>query len=216
MISILLATYNGEKYIRNSVESIINQTYKDWELLIGFNGTIDGSKDIVRGFSDSRIRIFDYGMDAGKAKTLNKMSKEALGDWIAVQDDDDIWLPKKLERQMEKSSEYDVIGTQILYIDENDNNIGNPNLAETDEEIKEKSLRGDNQIANTSAIFKRECMESVGGWSETLDGIEDFDFWLKIMRKNYKFTNLKRSEVLHRLHSKSNFNTKQFDTSKIL
>ena len=216
MISILLATYNGEKYIRKSIESIINQSYKDWELLIGFNGTIDGSKEIAKSFSDPRIRIFDYGMDAGKAKTLNKMKKEALGDWIAVQDDDDIWLPKKLEKQMEKSLDYDVIGTQILYIDENDNNIGNPTLSESDKDIKEKSFRGDNQIANSSAIFRKECMEAVGGWSETLDGIEDFDFWLNIMRKDYKFINLKRAEVLHRLHSKSNFNTKQFDISKIL
>jgi len=216
MISILLATYNGERYIEKSIESIINQTYKDWELLIGFNGTIDGSKEIVKKFQDSRIRVFDYGMDAGKAKTLNKMVKEAKGDWLAIQDDDDIWLPKKLEKQMEKSSDYDVIGTQILYIDEDDNSTGNPILSENDTDIKAKSLNGDNQVANTSAIFKRECLEAVGGWSETLDGIEDFDFWLKIMRKDYRFINLKRAEVLHRLHQKSNFNTKQFDLSQIL
>jgi glycosyltransferase involved in cell wall biosynthesis len=216
MISILLATYNGERYIEKSIESIINQTYKDWELLIGFNGTIDGSKEIVKKFQDSRIRVFDYGMDAGKAKTLNKMVKEAKGDWLAIQDDDDIWLPKKLEKQMEKSSDYDVIGTQILYIDEDDNSTGNPILSENDTDIKAKSLNGDNQVANTSAIFKRKCLEAVGGWSETLDGIEDFDFWLKIMRKDYRFINLKRAEVLHRLHQKSNFNTKQFDLSQIL
>jgi GT2 family glycosyltransferase len=216
MISILLAVYNGEKYIEKSIESIISQTYKDWELLIGFNGTIDNSKDIVNKFSDPRIKVFDYGMDAGKAKTLNKMIKQASGDWIAIQDDDDIWLPKKLERQVKHMDDFDVIGTQIMYINENDDSGGGPTLAKDNDSIKEKSLNGDNQVANTSAIFKKECAEQVGGWSESLDGIEDFDFWLKIMRKGYNFINIPNVEVLHRLHSKSNFNTKQFDLSKIL
>ena len=216
MISILLAVYNGEKYIAKSIESIINQTYKDWELLVGFNGTIDNSKDIVKQFSDSRIKVFDYGMDAGKSKTLNKMIKESSGDWIAIQDDDDIWLPKKLERQVKNMDNFDVIGTQIMYIDENDDSNGGPTLAKDDSSIKMKSLNGDNQMANTSVIFRKECLNDVGGWSETLDGIEDFDFWLKIMRKGYSFINISSTEVLHRLHSKSNFNTKSYDISKIL
>lgn len=216
MISILLAVYNGEKYVKKSIDSIINQTFTDWELLIGFNGTKDNSKQIVAEYNDSRIRIFDYGDDAGKAKTLNKMIKEAKYDWIAIQDDDDIWMPKKLERQVKLMNDFDVIGSQIMYIDENDNPNGGPQLARDDAQIKSKSLNGDNQIANTSAIFKKVCAEDVGCWSENLDGIEDFDFWLKIMRKGYKFTNSHSVEVFHRLHSKSNFNTKKFDLSQIL
>lgn len=216
MISILLATYNGERYVEKSIESIINQTYKDWELLIGFNGTIDQSKEIVKKFQDPRIRVFDYGMDAGKAKTLNKMIKEAKGDWFAIQDDDDVWLPKKLERQMSNSKDFDVIGTQIMYIDEEDNPTGKPMLSQDDLSIKQKSLSGDNQIANTSAIFKKDCLDAVEGWSEIIDGIEDFDFWLRIMRKGFKFTNLSSVEVFHRVHNKSNFNTKKFDLNKIL
>ena len=216
MISILLAVYNGEKYIKKSIESIINQTFTDWELLIGFNGTKDNSKQIVSEYNDSRIRVFDYGMDVGKAKTLNKMIKEVKYDWIAIQDDDDIWMPKKLERQVKLINGFDVIGSQIMYIDENDNPNGGPQLAKKDEQIKAKSLNGDNQIANTSTLFKKVCAEDVGGWSETIDGIEDFDFWLKIMRKGYKFTNSHSIEVFHRLHSKSNFNTNKYDLSQIL
>ncbi len=216
MISILLAVYNGEKYIKKSIDSILDQTFEDWELLIGFNGTVDGSKEIVKQYNDPRIRIFDYGDDKGKAKTLNKMIKEAKYDWVAIQDDDDIWMPKKLERQFSVMNDFDVIGTQIMYVNENDDPGGGPQLAKHDEQIKSKSLSGDNQVANTSAIFKKICAEDVGGWSETLDGIEDFDFWLKIMRKGYKFVNLHSIEVFHRLHSNSNFNTKKYDLNKIL
>lgn len=216
MISILLATYNGEKYIKKSIDSIVDQTYTDWELLIGFNGTTDGSKEIVNQYSDSRIKVFDYGDDKGKAKTLNKLIKEASGDWMAMQDDDDIWLPKKLERQFNGSDGFDVVGTQIMYIDENDNSKGKPSLSLSDSDIKEKSFNGDNQVANSSAIFKTKCAIEVGGWSESLDGIEDFDFWLNIIRKGYVFKNISSIEVFHRLHSKSNFNTKKFDLTKIL
>ena len=126
MISILLATYNGEKYIKKSIDSIINQTYTDWELLIGFNGTTDNSKEVVAQYNDSRIKIFDYGDDKGKSKTLNKLMKEASGEWMAIQDDDDIWLPKKLERQFSNSEGFDVIGTQIMYIDKNDDTTVKP------------------------------------------------------------------------------------------
>jgi len=216
MISILLATYNGEKYIKKSIDSIINQTYTDWELLIGFNGTTDGSKEIVFQYNDSRIKVFDYGDDKGKSKTLNKLMKEASGDWMAIQDDDDIWLPKKLERQFANSEGFDVIGTQIMYINENDDTTGKPNLSIDDSSIKEKSFRGDNQIANSSAIFKSKCAIELGGWDESLAGIEDFDFWLKIMRKGYIFKNISSVEVFHRLHSESNFNTKKFNLNKIL
>lgn len=216
MISILLATYNGEKYIKKSIDSVLNQTHSDWELLVGFNGTTDSSREIVAQYNDSRIKVFDYGKDAGKAKTLNKMIKEAKYDWLAIQDDDDIWLPKKLDRQVKYINDYDVIGTQIMYVNESDDPNGGPTLAREDADIKTKSLIGDNQIANTSAIFRKKCAEEVGGWSETIDGIEDFDFWLKIMRLEFKFLNLNSVEVMHRVHSKSNFNTKKFDLNKIL
>jgi len=216
MISILLAVYNGEKYIKRSIDSVLGQTFQDWELLIGFNGTIDGSKEIVKQYNDPRIRVFDYGDDKGKAKTLNKLIKESKGEWLAIQDDDDMWMPKKLDRQFKHADEYDVIGTQIIYVDENDNTTGNPVLAKDNDTIKIKSLSGDNQVANTSAIFKKKCAEEINGWAENLDGIEDFDFWLKIMRNGHKFINLSSPEVMHRLHNNSSFNTKKFDLTKIL
>lgn len=215
-LSILLAVYNGEKYLKKSIESVLNQTYSNIELLVGFNGTVDKSKDIVSQFNDPRIKIFDYGMDSGKSKTINKLLKESTGDWIAIQDDDDIWLPKKVEEQMKLISEYQIIGTQILYINENDEIIGSPKLSHSHDEILSKSLNGDNQIANTSAIFSKNKAIEVNGWDESLDGIEDFDFWLKMMKTaGCMAINLKDYHVWHRLHNRSNFNTKTFDLQSI-
>lgn len=218
MVSVLLAVYNGEKYLRRSIESVLNQTYEDFELLIGFNGTIDKSKEIVEEFDDNRIRVFDYGMDSGKSKTLNKLLKEAKGEWLAMQDDDDIWFPKKLELQMKvaKELDYDVIGSKIFYCDELDKITGQPKISTEHSEIVLKSMKGDNQIANSSAIFRTNITKEINGWDETLAGIEDFDFWLKLMSKGHKFVNLKKQLVLHRIHKGSNFNTNTYNVKELI
>ena len=97
MFSILLAIYNGQNFVEASIESVLSQSFIDLELLIGFNGTTDSSKEIVSKYQDSRIKIFDYGEDKGKAKTLNKLIIESKYDWIAIQDDDDVWTKEKLK-----------------------------------------------------------------------------------------------------------------------
>lgn len=218
MISILLACYNGEKYIEESIKSILNQSFEDFELLIGFNGTTDNSRTIAKSYKDSRIRIFDYGNDKGKAKTLNKLLNESSHDFICLQDHDDIWICDKLEKQIQYLECYDVIGTYIEYINDFNKIIGKPipDLRIFDDEIKEISFTGDNQIANTTAIFKKSDALQIKGWQEDLDGIEDFDFWLKLMKNNKKFMNIPKCLVFHRLHENSNFNIKTHDISKIL
>jgi len=218
MVSVLLAVYNGEKYLRRSIESVLNQTYEDFELLIGFNGTIDGSKEIVEDFNDDRIRVFDYGMDSGKSKTLNKLLKEANGEWLAMQDDDDIWVSKKLELQMNLATtgEYDVIGSRIFYCNELEKITGQPKLFTEHDKIVSLSMKGNNQIANSSAIFRTSITKEINGWDESLSGIEDFDFWLKLMKKGCRFVNLKKQLVLHRVHKDSNFNTKTHDIKSVI
>ena len=223
MVSILLATYNGEKYIKESIDSILNQTFTEWELIIGFNGTTDNSKKIVSEYNDSRIKIFDYGNDKGKAKTLNKLILEAKYDWIAIQDDDDIWVENKLEKQIKFIDKYDVIGTMISYIDENLNFKGQPNLSLNHEDITRRSLSGDNQIANSSVIIRKSNILELNGWAENLDTLsedgyqplEDYELWLRLIKSSKKFINLPEKLVLHRLHSNSNFNTKKHDLNKI-
>lgn len=217
MISILLPIYNGERFISQSIDSILNQTFKDFELLIGFNGTTDNSIDIVLSYKDSRIKIFNYTSEKGKSKTLNKLLSESKYQWIALQDDDDVWVQNKIERQLHFTNNFNVIGTLIKYIDENNKVIGTPDLSTDSSKITQLSLFGINQIANSSALIKKSCVFEVGGWSEDLDKLaengiqpcEDFDLWLKMIKKNKKFTNVAEYLVYHRIHAGSNFNTKK-------
>jgi glycosyltransferase involved in cell wall biosynthesis len=208
MISILLPIYNGEKFLKSSIESILNQTFKDFELLIGFNGTKDNSKEIVKSYNDNRIRVFDYGDDKGKPKTLNKLLKESKYEWIALQDDDDLWVENKLEEQIKLLNEYDVIGTQMQYCDEENNYIPDtPILRLSDNEIKYLTIHGNNQIANSSTLIRKSSITKVGGWDDKLDGLEDFDLWLRLIINGYKFVNINQRMMIHRRHKTSNFNT---------
>jgi glycosyltransferase involved in cell wall biosynthesis len=214
-ISILLASYNGEKYIKQSIDSIINQTFKKWELLIGFNGTTDKTKDIVDQYKDERIKIFDYEDDKGKAKTLNKLIQEAQFDYCSIQDDDDLWWPPKLHEQSKLLEEYQVIGTYIYYINSKNQIVGAPYLCRNHQAIKNRCQRGINQIANSSAVFSKSKVLSVGGWNEDLDDLadkgvqpkEDFDLWLRLLKNGSKFCNIPEYLTLHRIHKKSNFNS---------
>ena len=192
-VSILLPIYNDEQYIAQSIDSIIKQTYNNWELLIGFNGTTDSSREIVKNFLyDKRIIIYDFENDKGKAKTLNKLLNYISGNWIALQDGDDVWLPKKLEIQSQYFETYDVIGTKCQYIDKDGNFIGLPDIQTDHQHIVEKSLKGVNQVINTSTVFKKEKALEVNGWDETIDGIEDYDFWLKLMINKNNFININK------------------------
>jgi glycosyltransferase involved in cell wall biosynthesis len=216
MISILLATYNGDKHIRSSIDSVLSQDYIDFEILIGLNGSGEKTKNIIREYNDSRIRIFDFGEDKGKGKTLNKLLKESHHEYLCIQDDDDVWMTSKLSKQIVYIEEFDVIGSRIQYIDEYGNFQGVPRIFTSNQEIVNLSMSGNNQIANTSALFNKSKVVEVGGWREDIDGIEDYDLWLRMMRKGCVFFNHPEILVSHRIHQNSNFNTKRFDISSIL
>lgn len=211
-ISILLATHNGSKYIDQSIESVLSQTYQDWELLIGLNDTSDNTLEKLKLYTDDRIKIFEYA-ERGKPNALNCLLKESVGEYIAIIDDDDIWLPEKLEFQINSlNDDYaDVIGTQMFYCDENGNILdGSPSLARSGDNIRMMTLMGDNQIANLSALVNRNSLVAVGGW-RNLIALEDFDLWVRMCKANYSFKNLNEKLVIHRRHNNSKFNTMRGD-----
>ena len=225
MISILLATHNGHEFIEKSINSILTQTESRFELLIGLNGgKNDITKSILSKYVDNRIIVFDYGDLKGKSKTLNKLIGEAKYDWVAIQDDDDIWLPNKLETQIKYTDEYDVIGSFISYIDKDDKHLRNLILNQKHSDILSNSFKGHNQMANSSVILKKIDVVDIGGWDESLDSLddegyqplEDYDLWLRLLKKDKQFINHPEILVQHRLHTNSKFNNKKLNINKIL
>ena len=100
LVSIVMPSYNSEKYINASIESVLNQTYLNWELLIVDDCSNDKTVEIIKSFKDKRIKFFENEKNSGAAVSRNKALREAKGKWIAFLDSDDLWMPSKLEEQL--------------------------------------------------------------------------------------------------------------------
>lgn len=101
LVSIVMPSYNSGKYIKDSIESVLNQTYPFWELLIVDDCSTDKTVDIIKSFKDKRIKLFQNEVNSGAALSRNWALREAKGRWIAFLDSDDLWLPTKLEEQLQ-------------------------------------------------------------------------------------------------------------------
>lgn len=215
MVTILLPVHNDERYLKFTLDSILSQEFKDYKCLIGFNGTSDRSKEIADSLigKDKRFTVKDFGDLKGKSLTLNKLLNFAETENLCLIDGDDTWHPLKLKSQMEISNKYDIIGTLAYYIDENNNKFLNLNLSENHEDISRGFLRGHNQIINSSSFFKTSDAKKVLGWDGDVEGLEDFDFWIKLYKEGKIFFNIQNYLVCHRIHKNSNFNAKQLPYS---
>lgn len=100
LVSIIMPSWNTGNYIAESIQSVIDQTYKKWELLIVDDCSTDNTDEIVKTFKDGRIRYLKNEKNMGAALTRNRALREAQGEWIAFLDSDDIWMPEKLEKQI--------------------------------------------------------------------------------------------------------------------
>lgn len=202
MISILMPIYNGIEFISESVPTIIYQTHKDWELIIGINGHKENSevyKEAKRWEKiDNRIKVIDFFQIKGKSEALNEMIKFCKNDWVSLLDVDDKWLPKKLESQIQYMEHYDVIGTQCKY-------FGNLNISPEIPlgDIRNHNFLTTNPIINSSCLLKKELCY----WDGILN-LEDYDLWLKLWKQGKKFYNVPDIQILHRIHNDSAFNAK--------
>ena len=220
LITILLPVHNDERYLSHCLGSLKDQSHSEFKCLVGFNGTTDGSKDIFKDLvgKDSRFSDLDYGTESGKSITLNKMLKEVQTEITCLIDGDDMWHPDKLRRQVKILGEADVIGTLTTYMDE-DNKPGHRiSLYENHEAISHLLLEGHNQIINSSCFVKTDCFREVVGWDPAVEGLEDYDVWVKMAYKGKTFYNIQMSLTYHRIHASSNFNAKRlpFTTMDIL
>jgi glycosyltransferase involved in cell wall biosynthesis len=202
IISIIMPIYNGIEFIGDSVSSIIEQTYTDWELIIGINGHPINSDvyKIAKHFEtvDTRIRVYDFYEIHGKANTSNKMIQYCSGDYIAMMDVDDMWHKKKLELQIPFLYDYDVIGARCIYIGDREGTV--PDVPTGD--ITDLDFNSVNPIINSSSLIRKElCI-----WNE--NGIEDYDLWLRLRNQSKRFYNCSQISVKHRIHSTSAFNSK--------
>lgn len=126
MISIVMATYNGEKYLREQVDSILAQTYQNFELIVCDDCSTDSTVRILQENEkqDGRIKVFVNEKNLGFKKNFEKAISLCKGEYIALSDQDDIWLPEHLQVLIENIGDKDLIGADSLLVDENNNEMG--------------------------------------------------------------------------------------------
>jgi hypothetical protein len=200
-VSILMPIYNGIEFINESVNSIINQSFKNWELIIGINGHPENSDvfKIANQFKNDKIMVLDLFTIKGKSEALNMMIKYCNNEYVALLDVDDIWLSSKLEEQVKYMYNYDVIGTMCKYFGDRD---GVPKIPVND--ISNFNFKSVNPIINSSSLIRKEYCY----WDGKYNGVEDYDLWLRLRKVNKKFYNVDKILVLHRIHNDSAFNAK--------
>lgn len=202
MISILMPIYNGIEFIDESISSILNQTYDQWELIIGINGH-EKDSDVYKiaqryetQMTEGKIKVFDLYTIKGKSNALNDMLKYCHFHYIAILDVDDIWLPNKLEIQSIFLNDFDVVGSNCVYFGDLNDII--PEIPIGD--ISQFDFKSVNPIINSSSITRKELCY----WNE--NGIEDYDLWLRLNKMGKTFYNCKEILVKHRIHRSSAFN----------
>ena len=166
-ISIVMSVYNGEKYLREAVNSILNQTFKDFEFIIINDGSTDGTREILESYNDPRIILIHKG-NMGLTQSLNKGIALAKGKYIARQDADDISLPERLEKQiefLERNEKVALLGTAIEIIDEIGNYLQTIKPPTDDSSIR-KGIKQNNYFCHGSVIFKRQGFFELGGYRE--------------------------------------------------
>lgn len=200
-VTVLMPVYNGEKYLREAIESILNQHFTDFEFLIINDGSTDSSADIISSYSDSRIRIINNEQNIGLVNTLNKGLKESKGEYIARMDCDDVSVRKRLSVQvkfMEKNKNVGVSGSNYYVLRGNKKAIA-------DLPISEKEIRCfmlfNCPIAHPTAIMRADAIRKNDlNYSSEFKHSEDYDLWSHIADK-YGIINLSEPLLNYRMHN---------------
>lgn len=188
LISVIVPTFNRKDLLKRTINSILDQTYKVFELIIVDDGSTDNTEDYVRSINDKRIRYFKTENWGGPARPRNIGIDKASGDYIAFCDDDDIWFSDKLKivaEHIEKFPEVILFCHNVaIYDNGKKKGVSNHHPYGLFPDLYKSLLFDHNRISTSSTVVKREKAISIGGFSERIDYItvEDYDFWLRLSR----------------------------------
>jgi len=203
-LTVIMSVYNGECYLRQSIESVLNQTYRDFEFLIIDDGSSDSSQDIIKSYDDVRIRLIINQENKGLIGSLNKGLSEARGEYIARQDADDVCHVERFSRQLqllESDKSLLLVGSQLDLIDERGMPKGNWKYPQ-DGQLALWFLLYNSAVAHSSSMYRKDTVISVGGYSADAIYAEDYDLWSKLSRLG-KIKNLPDVLQYYRIHDEA-------------
>ncbi len=194
-----MTMFDAAPYLRSSVESILGQTFGDFEFVIVDDGSRDDSVAIVESYRDPRIRLVRNERNKGQTPCLNQGLALARGMWVARQDADDLSRPRRLERQMERLRQDEnlaLLGCQAWLVDERGKFTGLLDVAAGPESIAWAGL-WENPFVHTAAVFRREVVAGLGGYDESFRICQDYDLWMRVAAE-HPAANLSARLVVYR------------------
>ncbi len=218
LVTVLMPVYNGSRYLDEAIESILNQTFMDFEFLIIDDGSTDDSIKIIRSYRDSRIRLVENENNLGQSTSLNKGINLALGEYIARMDQDDISLPERLEEQInyfKNHTDISVLGTWWKAIEDGEGNKIYKELRlpeDPDTCAFWMYFYGNQPIAHPCSMFKKNEIKELGGYNEYYKVAQDLELWLRALLNKLKFANVPKFLFHYRLHQNQGSKSVQAET----
>lgn len=205
-VSVITPAYNAGKYIRETIESILNQTFSEFEFIIIDDCSTDNTWEIIHEYEkrDSRIRAIKNETNLGIAGNRNKGIRLAQGEYIVWQDADDISIPTRIERQlryMEVHPRVGIVGGFLEFFSDNGSSSGMRKYCETDSELRKNIFRY-SPVAQPAAMIRKQCLDEVGEYDLRYPPAEDLDMSFRIGKK-HEFANIQEVVIRYREHPSS-------------
>lgn len=210
LVSILMPVYNGSAFLDRSIGSVLKQSYANWEIIIVDDHSSDNSSEVVKKYlNDKRIILKQNDCNKGIAASRNLALKQAKGDFIAILDQDDEWLPQKLEKQMRLFNSLDstfglvYCNTKVQFENGHVQPFKKDIAPRQSIEENFKKLYLTNYISSLTVVFRKECIQKVGYFNENIQwGGDDYDLWLRISAQ-YKFAFVDEVLCIRHEHGKN-------------
>ncbi|MBD2453366.1 glycosyltransferase [Nostoc sp. FACHB-87] len=203
-ISVIIPTYNSERTIKTTIDSVLSQSFTDFELIVINDGSTDSTLDIASQIQDSRLKVFSFE-NAGGNVSRNRGLQKAVGEFISFLDADDVWTSDKLVSQLEALQ--DNIDAKVAYswtdyIDENGKFLVSGSHITVNGDVYERLLVSNFLENGSNPLIYREALIELGGFDESLSAAQDWDMWLRLAAR-YSFVCVPKVQILYRVSANS-------------
>jgi len=201
LVSIITPSYNCEKYIGKTIETVINQTYQNWEMLIVDDASTDNTEKVVKSYKDSRIKYIKLNENSGAAIARNKGMKDAKGKYIAFIDSDDLWKSDKLEKQIKfmKENNYNIVCTSYEHINEKGDRLNR--IIKCKKKVDYKGVLLSCPVGNSTVIYN---VDALGKFEvPNIRKRNDDALWLKMLKKEKYIYGLDEVLMQYRIRENS-------------
>lgn len=198
-VTVVIPAYNAMRYLPETIETVLAQTFTDFEMLVVNDGSTDDTEEWVSRLTDPRVRMISQN-NRGLSSARNTGIIEAKGEYIAILDADDLWEPTKLEKQvycLDEKPEVGLVYTWTTLADQDGRPTGRIVASQAEGDVWQQLIEFNMVCCGSTPLIRRSCFEIVGLFSEGIDASADWDMWLRIATK-YSFAVVKEPLIRYR------------------